>query len=310
MNFLYSIYFSLPNFARIGVFGKIINKILAMLLKRIFDYTMPAYFKRTAEKAGNGLNKDYRDEMYVVSLTSFPARINDIWITIETILRQNFKPDMIILWLGKDKFSNVALPQSLTNLEKRGLTIKFIEDLRSHTKYYYAFDIDSSANIITLDDDEYYPENTLQSLVDMHRKNPDAICANRAHKLTFKDNKINPYRKWKTNYKGFKNPHSHLLQTGVCGVLYPPGSLHSDVFDKELFKKICLRADDVWLYIMAYRNGTKVTTNKKFNKDFITVSKTQKETLVQQNVFDGGNDQQLKNICDHFEINLMVKPNN
>ena len=104
MNFLYALYFALPNFAFLSLPGKAINRLLGMILKRLLDLFMPRYLKRTAAKAGYGLNTEKRDELYIVSLTSFPARMEDIWITIETILRQSFKPDKIILWLGQDKF--------------------------------------------------------------------------------------------------------------------------------------------------------------------------------------------------------------
>lgn len=63
-------------------------------------------------------------------------------------------------------------------------------------------------------------------------------------------------------------------------------------------------ADDVWLKMMAYLQGTKIITNKFYNKDFITVSKTQKEKLVSTNVIMGGNDEQLKNILDYYNIKI------
>ena len=118
MDFLYILYFALPNFARIGIAGKVIIRLLGMMLKRILDAFVPGYFKRTANKAGYGLNTEHREETYIVSITSFPARINEIWITIETLLRQSFKPDKIILWLGEEQFPDKQLPESLTMLKE------------------------------------------------------------------------------------------------------------------------------------------------------------------------------------------------
>lgn len=304
MNFLYRIYFALPNFARIGIVGKAINRILGMILKRIFDTFVPAYLKRTAHKAGYGLNSEARDEKYIVSLTSFPARIDEIWITIETILRQSFKPDKIILWLGKDQFSSVKLPQSLTNQKSRGLSIEFVEDLRSHTKYYYALQRYPDAIVITLDDDVYYPKDTLKQLVALHRHKPGVICANRVHKITFRNKIINPYRKWAHNYKGNIRLSHELLLTGVSGVLYPPKSLHPDVFDQEVFSEKCYFADDIWLMIQAIRNKTKVFTGDYFNKDMVVVSKSQKIRLLNSNSHHGGNDEQLSEVLIHYKIDL------
>jgi len=302
MNFLYSIYFAIPNLSRYGNVGKVFDKLLAMIMKRILDIIVPRQLKKKKSNTNFNLNDQVRDEKYIVSLTSFPARINDIWITIETILNQTFKPDMIVLWLGKDKFDNFELPENLINLKSRGLKIEFVEDLRSHTKYFYAFKLDPSANIITLDDDEYYPKDVLENLVKLHEKYPHTICANRAHKITFFNKGFSQYRLWKHNHKGITIPSHLLMQTGVGGVLYPPNSLHPDVFNKNVFQEICLRADDIWLKMMAFRNGTKIVTGKNYNKDFITVSKTQKENLVMQNVFDGGNDMQLQSVCEYYSI--------
>ena len=77
---------------------------------------------------------------FVVSLTSFPMRIERIWITIESIFRQTYKPLSIILWLSKEQFPNgeLDLPKGLIKMRKRGLEIKFVEgDIRSHKKYKY-----------------------------------------------------------------------------------------------------------------------------------------------------------------------------
>jgi hypothetical protein len=305
MNFLYKIYFALPNFARIGIIGKVINRLLSMLLKRIFDATVPAYLKRTAHRAGYGLNTGPRDETYIVSLTSFPARINDLWITVETILRQSFKPDKVILWLAEEQFPGRKLSDSLLQLQKRGLTIEFCdEDLRSHKKYFYAMQQYPDANIITLDDDSYYPKDVLSKVVDLHKKYPKAICANRAHKITFGNNRIKKYRNWKINYNKILSPSYLLVPTGVGGVLYPPHSLSPSLFEKELFKEICFQADDLWLKVNGILVETKVVTNKYFNKDLIAVSKTQNEKLLDNNSYGGGNDSQLISLLNYFDLTI------
>jgi len=304
MNFIYRLYYLLPNFTFLGVPGKAINKIMAMVLKRIFDNFWPAYFRRTAQKAGSGIySGENRGEQYIVSLTSFPARANDIWISIETILRQSFKPDMIILWLAEEQFPDKKLPVSLTNLVSRGLTIKYCDDLRSHKKYYYAFKEFPEACIITLDDDLYYHRDVLLNIVKLHQKFPGMITTNRAHKFTFDSNGIRPYRKWDHNVTDILPSHL-LMQTGGAGTLYPPDSLHPNAFDKDAIRSLCFHADDVWLKLMCFMNNKLVVTNRLYNKDNITIASTQNEKLVSMNVFDGGNDQQLKKVCDYYSIDI------
>lgn len=305
---LYKFYFFLPNFARIGILGKIINRLLGMTLKRIFDIFVPGYLKRTAEKAGYGLNTEPRDETYVVSLTSFPARVEYIWITLEIVLRQSFKPDKIILWLAESQFPDKKLPESLLKLKERGLSIEFCEDdLRAHKKYFYAMQKYPNANIITLDDDLYYDKYLLENVVTLHKAHPGFICTNRAHRFTFDTTgKIKPYRNWKHNVTD-KEPSYILVPTGGAGTLYPPGSLPATTFDKNTFKQICLHADDLWLKAMSLLNKTNIVTNSRYNKDFVSIKTTQNEKLVSNNVIAGGNDVQLKNVCEYYKINIFKK---
>lgn len=304
MNLIYSIYFLLPNFKRFGFIGKVVNKVLEMALKRIFDRTVPSYLKRTQKHQGSGLNTEKRETEYIVSLTSFPARIDQIWISIECILRQTFKPDAIYLWLSEEQFPDKKLPTSLTNLEQRGLTIKFCQDdLKAHKKYYYSMLLHKDANIITVDDDLYYDKNLLKNVIEIHEQNPGLIATNRAHKIKFNGTQMEPYKKWE-HVTTDSIPSHLIMQTGGCGTLYPPAALIDTTFDKELIKDLCFYADDLWLKVMSILSNRKVVTNKKYNKDHLSIATTQREKLVKTNVISGGNDVQLRNLLDYFKIDI------
>jgi hypothetical protein len=303
MENLHKIYFGIPNFNDF-YFGKMIDKVLLRVFEKSIQHSFGNYLNKTENQFGFGLNTEKRDEEYIVSLTSFPARIDFIWITIETLLRQTFKPDKIVLWLKNEDFTNRKLPESLERMKEKGLTIGFCDNLRAHNKYFDSMLKYPDSYIITVDDDTYYPQNLIQSLIDMHTKNPNAICANRVHKMTFNNINIKPYRKWFHNFSSSEVPSHLLLPTGVGGVLYPPNSLHKDVFNVDLIKKLCMNADDLWLKIASIRNNTKVVTNNTFTRDFITVGNTQKVNLVKNNSQGGGNDEQLKSLCEYYKIDL------
>ncbi len=304
MNLLYEIYFAIPNLSSLGLFGKAIDRLFILALKRIFDLIMPAYYNKTSGKADFGLNTIPRKESYIVSLTSYPARIDTLWITIETILRQSFKPDKIILWLAEEQFPDRKLPESLIKLKLRGLDVEFCEDLKSHKKYFYCLIKYPDSNIITLDDDLYYHKDVLKNVVELHKKYPGHITANRAHKITFSNGKINPYRSWKHEVNDTVPSHL-LVATGGAGALYSPGSLHEEVHNKDILQKLCLHADDLWLKVMELKNNRKIVTNRKYNKSFASVGKTQKEKLVSLNVIQGGNDEQLNNLLRFYRIDLL-----
>ena len=82
----------------------------------------------------------------------------------------------MILWLAKSQFDDISvLPQKLVNLQKRGLTIRFCDDLRSHKKYFYVMQEHPEDIIVLADDDMFYPSDTLRKLIKMHKKYPKDI---------------------------------------------------------------------------------------------------------------------------------------
>ena len=46
-----------------------------------------------------------------------------------------------------------------------------------------------------------------------------------------------------------------IIQTGVGGVLYPPGSLKKEMIDEALFTRLAPTADDIWFWAAAVANG-------------------------------------------------------
>ena len=99
----------------------VINKINCLYLGRI-------------KVTKNGLSDCPREVSVIVSLTSYPGRINIVYRTIKTILTQTFKPDRVILWLSDEQFKGIPLPNNLTELEQYGLEIRWCQDIKSYKK--------------------------------------------------------------------------------------------------------------------------------------------------------------------------------
>jgi hypothetical protein len=277
------------------------------LSEKITNLVMPLYYRLAQVSHSSGINKsEIRDKKIVISLTSFPARINKVWLTIESIMRQTIEPDVIVLWLGRDEFEGIdSLPKSLKRQQKRGLSIEFCEDLKSHKKYYYAFQKFKNDLIITVDDDVHYPNFMIEKLVELHEEFPTSICCNRAHLITLnEEGKLNKYKGWLKNPKQINGPTKALLPTGVGGVLYPPNSVDEEVFNKENIKKLCLFADDIWLKVMSLKKGTSVVKTENFPRRLFTVAFTQKIALWKKNVINGRNDLQLTKILEYYHLNL------
>jgi hypothetical protein len=299
---IYKIYFNLPNLKYPILIHKIVNRTYLIFFKRFFSKNIENEINRLKEFEIHGVNTEKRDFVIDVSLTSFPARIEEVSYTIETIFAQSMKADNITLWLSLNQFPVQKIPHLLELQKKRGLKIEFVEDdLRSHKKYYYAFRNQKNNLVITFDDDVFYPKNTIESLIIAHKKFPNAVICNRGHKIKFNEGVVLKYKKWSHNYFS-KKPSSLAVPTGVGGVLYPPNSYHQDIFDVSTFKKISFYADDLWLKIHTFRNNTKVLSLRTYSRDFINVGQSQNFKLVQHNSLEGGNDTQFNNLLDHYQL--------
>lgn len=151
---------------------------------------VPFWFNRTANNPQYRIDATQKTEGRIIaSLTTFPARIDNIWIVIESILRQSQKPDMLFLWLSKEQFSSIdVLPKRLQNLQTRGLQIRLCDgDLRSHKKYYYVLRDYPNDHLITFDDDLIYPTNTISSIMEAATMYPDCVVGRYSNQVGIDD---------------------------------------------------------------------------------------------------------------------------
>lgn len=238
----------------------------------------------------------------IVSLTTIKKRIAIVHNVIIAILNQTVKVDKIILYLGEHDYPNkeMDLPKKLLNLIGDKFEICWREDIGPHTKYFYALKEYNESIVITVDDDINYPINLVEDLLNSYIKYPYAISARRVHLIKFdKKGKILPYRQWKGSYSGIDEVSLALFATGVGGVLYPPNCMHIELFNVEAIKRLCFKADDLWLKIMQVMNNTPVVLAiPKCELNFIR--NTQADGLCNTNVSEGGNDIQLKNILNEY----------
>lgn len=281
---------------RAFLFGKRLRKRMPLFNKpaRTYEYYFSLLLNRKMvpwlEKhpAQNGLNTKPRAERYTVSLTTFPARIHHVHIAIETLMRQNFKPDRIVLWLAESQFPDHKLPETLTALQERGLTIRFCEDLRSHKKYHYAFQEYPEDHIILADDDLFYPRDTLKRLVKLHRKHPqDIVCVSAqiiAPELTSLPS-VWPQPQPGKRYISCREAQAF---TGA-GSLFPAHWYTPEALDKEKAMKIAGTADDLWLKAMSLTAGVKTTLDRPARGFPVEVNIPQNVTLFQENKATGEN---------------------
>jgi len=301
-----------------GIKSKIVNEfnkggILGVLLatiklpiKRIKSRILSFYLDNS--KPVYGLNKtEKRSKKVTVSLTSYPARFPTIHICIKSLLRQSYKPDRIVLYLGDDS-PEKAVSQNILQLIPFGLEIKHRPDnLKPHKKYIYAMQEYPDDIIITVDDDMMYGKDLILSLISSYQKYPDAVSARRTHKL-LGNGEIH------TLWTKEKKPSMQLLAGGGGGVLYPPHCLPSVAFDTELVKKLCLDIDDLWLKVMQIMNNVMIVYvhAKGLKANYIQIQKAQSRDSSESRKYfietDNGYvpkvDTYIAQIQEHFSINL------
>ncbi len=247
-----------------------------------------------------------RNDKIIVSMTSKPDRIHKVWLVVESLLRQKEMPNAVILYLALDEFRDEKiLPQRLLKLKKRGLQIVFVADnLKPHNKYFYAMASFPKANIITVDDDKIYPPNLVSVLKQYAGLYPDKICSVLTREIKTKNGQVESYVNWEV-IRSNREPSHTLLNLGVGGVIYPPGALHKDLFDKEQLKNRTLLTDDIWLKVMAIRNNTKIVSLAGlFRKPFVSITGLGKEQLMLKNIYGGENDLVFKDLLSWYNIDV------
>lgn len=305
VDFFYCIYTS------IKTKNKFLNKIryyslLRFIIRRISNTLLPLYFSFTQRNNNHQLTTNNKNKHIIVSLTSFPARIDNLWLVIETLLRQSYKPDKIILWLSKKQFYSIeSLPSRLLKQQNRGLCIRLVDDdFRSHKKYLYAINEYPNNILVTADDDIFYHSNWLKLLIESHKLNPDSIICTYGHKILYNSNgEMKKYTEWEEAIIGDNN----IFFGSGGGVLFPINSFYKDIYNINLALELCPLADDVWLNTMVRLNSKKITKNTSHNVLLPILNNTE-TALSRQNLNEGQNDIQINNVIKYYIKLLNVNP--
>lgn len=287
-----------------SIFYYISTKIIGYIEAYFNLYVVNHYKKNPSTK--KGVTSKKRQQKIIISLTSYPKRINTLWIVIETLLRQTMKPDEIILWLAEEQFEGTqSLPSELLAQQKRGLTIRWCDDLRSHKKYFYVMQEYPEDIIILVDDDTMYSYDLVEILMKTHKKNPEDIIGTTC--MIIPEDITKPPSVWTRPRMDERFIHSLFAQpfTGQ-GTLYPPHTIPQNAFDKKMIMQICPYADDLWLKFLSMTTGTVVTLVWKYRGMPIAIYGTPASSLWYINGQGGKNDIQWSAILEQFKDDLEI----
>jgi hypothetical protein len=243
---------------------------------------------------------DTRTGDFVVSLTSFPARIPTLEFVIRSLLEQSCRPREIHLWLGADEVpARHWLPRALLDLEPQGLRIHFARSTcHQYDKFLHNAELNQDLPFVIVDDDVIYPPDAMASLIEGHRSHPGAIVANRCHLMNLTaDGGIAPYKGWQREVQ-FSRPSLRAFPTGAGGVLYPRGFMNDPMVTQvQDILAIAPYADDIWLKACAIARNvpTMSTALSQGGKWYLRYTPTMREgALHATNVDLGLNDLQLQ----------------
>ena len=282
--------------------------------QRVYEKTRIQYLEDKMLNSNElGITKDMLCEHeVVVSLTTYGIRIHKVYLAIESIMQGSVKPNHIVLWLSEDEFKGKALPVSLQKQIKRGLQIEYCKDVRSFTKLTPSLKKFPEACIVTIDDDIMYDFDTLERLMNTHKSNLNAVCANRIHRMILDENNMPiSYMDWDWCINNYDDSKLNFL-TGVGGVLYPPHVFTDEVLNEDVFMDICKYADDVWFNAMLLLNNVPIIksyTNSPNGQDYVDVSEVQYVGLCHENTnaVNCRNDIQIKAVWEKYEINKLFE---
>lgn len=243
------------------------------------------------------------NENVIVSLTSFPDRINGVEMCVQSLLRQSQKPDRVILWLAENQFRDQRIPSKLQALTKYGFEIRFCsEDLKPHKKWYYTAREYSDSIIITVDDDIIYSSRLVERLLAAHREDMNSVLCCNAHRIKLNQyGEIARYADWDAGAKDFQGPSHYLLAVGAGGVLYPPHTFDDVFFDIDAIRATSLFTDDLWLKFNEIRRSIPVKKIIARSKQPMSIPGSQKVALKKNNTGrTGRNDESIECLQQMF----------
>ncbi len=235
------------------------------------------------------LNKEKREKKIVCTLTSFPDRIDTVQYTIKSLFNQSIKPDRIILWLAESEFRGREFPQSIKDLQDRGLEVCYCDNFFGHKRYYKLIDEQKDDELIVMfDDDIIFPYYMLERLYEKWKQYPDCIICDRGQVLTFEGNNVlNPGRWSSISKVGLEKPSFRLLASPGGGCLIPPHALYKDANNTDIISKYALKTGDIWLMFMAVQNDTKIIRTYQYHRTFILSEPVQTVQLGKEAIYQG-----------------------
>lgn len=222
----------------------------------------------------------------LVSMTSYPGRIKNVGMSIFLLLeQQTLPPDEVHLWLAIPQFPNkeADLPEDLQKLIRLSkVKLHWLPKNTYVHKRHEIFKIASPEDCVFLiDDDVMYADDLIETVIDVHHKNPGCIvCYNNYAFHEYKGKRI-LYR------NSTLGPGPHVNKVRWCGqsmipaAIYPKeilNPIHQAIRDSaspvsdECWMQPWIVLKDIPIYYLSYGWGIDLDPNNGKDKGLVAWS--------------------------------------
>ena len=218
----------------------------------------------------------YKNKEIIFSMATIEGRENSLISALKSLIMQKTSYKAIYVYLPISSFNKIKKKKIISIFKKKKIYF-FIRDneLGSHRKYIYNFDLNQRFHMCLVDDDYFYDRWFLTDLIYSSFITNSKVVSLYNWKVSIK--RVNSYpekrEKWQ---KELINPrlNSSDLLTYVANAytFYESGILGKDIFNIENIKKMCTMKftgivgfDDDWIKWHLYKNNIKVAYARRWS---------------------------------------------
>lgn len=235
----------------------------------------------------------------IVSMTSFPPRINGVAKVWFSVIRQNVDKSLYhcVLVLSEVEFprKELDLPEDLRVLIANNLVelIWHPTNIKSHKKLIPTLLKYPDSTILVIDDDVIRPHGWLNCFLEDHKKHPTDIITGMVAQYLAGDKFI-----MYSNREYGNTAYGEVIAdgrpaNGRGGTLYPAHTFTDPrFFDESLFMQLTPNSDESWQFYFNRKEGRKIRLiSKQFDvSNFISGSQEQDTALWKINHRNNGYD--------------------
>lgn len=235
----------------------------------------------------------------IVSMATIPCRKDRLKENIPSFKNQTYPFDMLIInVLDNLTEEDYQFYEELKKMDSRIVINKVDGKWRSCNKLIPTLKCYPDDIIITVDDDIYYPNECISTLMQQYEITPDCIIAQEISPLKLERHKTYISYKLYMDVKLMQKEWGKYL-TGCC--LFPPHVFDgTDIFDFDKMMELTGGThDELWFWVNSTLNGVQcVGLNyiRNFEGELITKRTNDEPQLWQENVFESRQKKYMDNL--------------